>query len=236
MAKGAYLTPRIKKLVAKIYLENHRQIGPTKAREELLEKMRGEGLDKIFGPDFPGVSSVSKLLKEYDERYEGQSPELKELDKPWSTISMSKYPIPPEALPAVLQLWVWTRENLDIEFTIREAQWVARLYAVTKNIPILSFISRAYAATEMICEQIGASYESRHSLDLKMFGLMTGQEITPERQEKILGEGEEEWFLGLSDEEWSDMQQTLEQSGLNGSVRFELIKVIEPSKKQGGTK
>ena len=111
---------------------------------------------------------------------------------------MAKYPIPAEALPSILQLWVWTRENLNVEFTIREAQWAARLYTVAKSMRVLSYCSRTHTLGEILYEQIGAPYESSQcasaNLDLQMFGLMTGQELTPEREKKILGLSDERWL------------------------------------------
>jgi hypothetical protein len=133
MAKGAYITPKIKALVARIYLENHRQIGPTKAREELLKKMKAEDLDKIFGPNFPSVSSVSKLLKECSDRYEEQSSELKELDKPWRVLDIVEHAIPPEMLPTVLKAWGLKSVVEDAPITIREVLWIARLYYIVKE-------------------------------------------------------------------------------------------------------
>lgn len=132
MAKGAYLTPRIKNLIAKIYLE-HRDYGPTKAREELLKKMKEEGLEKIFGTDFPSVSSVSKQLKEYHDRDEERLPESKELDKPWSFSSLAKYPIAPEAIPLVVSIYEkCLMEDAPREWfpSIREALWTGRLHKI----------------------------------------------------------------------------------------------------------
>ena len=111
MAKGPYLTPKIKRLTAQIYSEDH-QIKPTKARESLLKKMKAEGLDEIFGSNFPSVSTVSKHLKEYRDKDEARSLESKGLDKPWSTFSLREYqkPYPPYYISGFggERLWVVT--------------------------------------------------------------------------------------------------------------------------------
>lgn len=138
MPKGPYLTPKIKNLIKRIYIDN-RQIGPAKAREQLLKRMKAEGLDEIFGPDFPSVSSVSKELKRLRGIDEERSDELKGLDEPWSPHSLPKYPIPPEALQLVmstcLKCIVDVRFGLHSELwqlTVREALWIARLYKVVE--------------------------------------------------------------------------------------------------------
>jgi hypothetical protein len=218
MAKGPYLTPRIRKLIAHIYIEN-RAIRPTDARNKLLQKMKNEGLDKIFGPNFPGISTVSKELKAIRERDEARLHELKELDKPWNILSLKDHAISPEALSTVLILWFWTRENLDIEFTIREAQWAARLYAVAKNVPInfFSFAIRAYASNEIVAELTGDFTAKMLSLDMMIYQLMTGQEITPEQIEKIFGEEEDEFFAQVTEEELAFMKSIESATGFQQS-------------------
>lgn len=188
MAKGAYLTPRIKNLIAKIYLENHRRIGPTKAREELLRKMKEEELDKIFGPDFPSVSSVSLQLKKCTKYDEERLPESKRLDEPWSTVTLVKYPIPPEALLSVLRAWVYTSEKLNDIFTVRQALWVARFYGLTEDITTLTLYSRMHAFTEKMYEISGEEYAALglHQVDLQLFKEATGEKVTRQRRERIL--------------------------------------------------
>jgi hypothetical protein len=208
MPKGALLTDDVKILIAKVYKKYPKWKAPM-VRNEVDYLLHGK---KLTG--WPSLSSVQKILAILRKPRE-PSP----LDKPWSSSSMAEHPIPPEALPVVLGLWVWTRENLDIDLSIREAQWAARLYAVTKNMPVhfLSIISRAHAITEIIYELMGVSRRTWHSADLELFALMTGQEITPERMKKILreeGEEEEEMFLGLTDKEWSDMQHIFQSAGV----------------------
>jgi len=132
MPKGAYIPESIKRMVTEIY-RNNRRIGPTKAREELLGKMKEDGLDKNFGPNFPGVSSVSKLLTEYRDNDEKRSHESKELDKPWRILDIAKYSIPPEILPTVVEAWGWTLAEQVEPLSIREALWVARLYYIHKE-------------------------------------------------------------------------------------------------------
>ncbi|MFC1965707.1 hypothetical protein ACFLWI_02000 [Chloroflexota bacterium] len=137
MAKGAYLTPRIKHLIAEIYRKN-RSLGPTRTREELLKKMKEEGLDKYFGPNFPSISSVSKELTEYKKNDEGRSSESKALDAPWTFGSLAEYPISPDAIPIVVSIYEKCfMENLivgcqsdDWLLSVREALWIGRLHKI----------------------------------------------------------------------------------------------------------
>jgi hypothetical protein len=103
---------------------------------------------------------------------------------------MAKYPFPAEALPSLLQLWVWTRENLNAKFTIRHALWASRFYIAIKDMETLSLIARTYSYSEIIHERKGGTFENSSAIDLSIFGEMIGQEITPERKKKILGEEE----------------------------------------------
>ncbi|MDP2932174.1 MAG: hypothetical protein Q8O05_06755 [Chloroflexota bacterium] len=142
MAQGALITLEIKELIAQIHLA-HPDYGPTGLRRELLERMKEIGLDQNFGPDWPGVSAVGKVLANIRANLARRSPETKGIDALWSIGSLAQYPIPPEALLMVLRVSVeptdipvrvanWrARMDKDHEifnFTIRDALWAARLY------------------------------------------------------------------------------------------------------------
>ena len=216
MAKGPIVTPRVEALIASVYQKHPKWKAPM-VRNEVEGILHKRNPHLPIG--WPSLSTVQKILATI--RKSMREMPLDPRDKPWSTTSMADYPISPEALPLILHLWVWTRENLDIEFTIREAQWAARLYAAASKMPVnvFSIICRAHATTEMIYERIGASRKAWHSLDLLMFGLMTGQKITSERIEKMgLEEEEEELYLALTEEERSvfeELFQHLELSELS---------------------
>ena len=104
---------------------------------------------------------------------------------------MVKYPIPPEALPSVLRVWVWTRENTKGTFTIRHAQWAARLYATIEDIGTLAINLPTYSLMEISGELTGTILDLS-SVDLIIFNIMTGLEMSPKRRNKILGLSEEE--------------------------------------------
>jgi hypothetical protein len=194
MARGNVLPERMKALIAQVYLE-HKDWRTRKIREEVIRRWH-QASRNYDDPNWPGLSAVQKILAEYRKRDAEKIPESEELDKPWSTMSLVKYPIPPEALPSVLQVWVWARENMDSKFTIRQAQWAARLYAVIKDIPLLALLSNEHCKFELILKLVGKSVieEPVNGVDLAIFQEMTGQEITPERKKKILRLSDEEWL------------------------------------------
>jgi hypothetical protein len=230
MAKAPHLTGRIRNMIRAIYVADN-QIKPSKAQEELLKRMKATGLNEIFGSNYPSRSTVSKELKSLRKRDETRSPESKGLDQPWSIFSLRKYPIPPETLPIVLHLWIWKRETLGGDFTIREAQWASRLYAVVKNISVefLLIILGMYANSERICELTGESPPDTQVLDLFMFQKMTGQALTPERIEKILGQGEVQLFPTLTQEQANLWQEHGGEAVVETFENMEqLIKSLKP--------
>lgn len=165
MAKGAHLTPKVKKLIAQIYLE-HPGYGPTKIREELLKRMKETGVDQYFGPDWPSVSAVGKVVAENRKRHDARPPELKRLDSPWSLSSLAEYNIPPEAMPAVMSVYKKRLAEND-PLLIREALWVARLHNIIAPPDLVWDWAFLYAFNEMVSEIQGEPFDSRE-LDLEM--------------------------------------------------------------------
>lgn len=216
------IKPYIERIIGSMVLDEQKK--PQEARmppKVLADKIQKEIKQHIKqGDRLPELSTLEKRISAYAK---GEDPR----DEPWSIFSLRKYPIPPEALPTVLNLWVWKREIWGYDLTIREAQWVARLSVLAKNIPVrtLLFVSGIYAINERICELTGMSLTSAHSLDLYIFQLMTGQEITPERAEKIVGQEEEEIFMNLTEAEATFLQHINEEAG--GLVHLEVFEDIE---------
>jgi len=128
MSHGFWLQDDVKSLIREIYLSN-RHISASKAREELLERMRSDErrLDEKYGSDYPKVGTVSNYLKKLRDRDAARSEESKAIDKPWSVGSLAKHPIPADVLPLVLS--VYTRTAIEGDYlTIREALWISRIY------------------------------------------------------------------------------------------------------------
>jgi hypothetical protein len=184
MAKGPKITDEVINLIASVYLE-HQDWRAKEIKKEVNVRLRR--VNPKLPPDWPGLSAVQKELTKIRKRLTELPPEKQELDRPWSMATVMKYPIPPEALLSVLEVWVWTRENLkDAVFTIREAQWASRLYFLTSDTASLAKVARLYAWTEMV-DEISEVRSPHHARDLRLFSLLTRQEITPEREAKILG-------------------------------------------------
>lgn len=158
MAKGTHLTPEVKSRIAQTYLE-HPDYGPTKVREELLKRMKEDGLDRNFGPDWPGVSAVGKVLTDIRQEESKLGPDKE--DRPWSVSALADNNIPPEAFPVVMKAWAKALED-DRLLTIRQVKWIARLYSLhpdlkTLNIDYLIDIALEYANQEQIIKLTGAA-------------------------------------------------------------------------------
>lgn len=197
MAKGPIITSAVQALINSVYQKHPKWKAP-EVHNEVKYILHKD--DSKLPSGWPSLSTVQKVLAIVRKKMK-EEPE-DPLDEPWSTASMVKYPIPAESLPSILQIWVWAWENVNYEITIRDVQWAARLYTVIKDIPLLSFISVSFAATETVHEDVGVSFETSHSADLFMFGLMTGQEITSERIKKTLGLEYHEALIKHLDREW----------------------------------
>ena len=169
MAKAPYLTQRVKDLIAEIYLHEPR-IKSNQAREMLLTRMKAEGLDQNFEPGYPGLSSVTKQLKLCRERDEARTSRSKGQDGPWSLASLVEYPIPSEAIPAVMASYEKTLPDLMVSsfskpLTIREALWVARLQRVVSQELLLDW-AFLYALEERLSGIAGQDFDTYLLLDL----------------------------------------------------------------------
>ena len=201
MAKGPYLTDDIKRHIGDVYLQNP-QIKPTAARSLVLDWMREKGLDKIFGRDFPRVSTVSKVLKDFRDK-DALRANSKDLDEPWDISSLGRHPIPQEALPVVLDVSMQSQQPL----TIREAQWIGRLYGLLSTItsqqgldrvPVDSIggIAAFYATTERINELMGKRLPV--DMDETLWRVLTKQETL----ESALEAYRREFQPGMKDDRW----------------------------------
>ena len=113
--KRARITPDGEALIVSRALESHRL-----QRAVLAEKLQAEFEKRNYA--VPQLEVLEKRISKY--RNHQESPQ----DKPWSTTTLDAYPIPPEALPQVLALWM-LRLKKKKSLTIREAKWAARLSA-----------------------------------------------------------------------------------------------------------
>lgn len=166
----------VRRLIAEAAVTN-----PKKPRRALAIEL--QNLIERMGEVVPSEETIEKLISQ--ARNHDPHPQ----DNPWSLVSVEQYPnlFSPEALPSVLQAWVYVREHLKCSFTIRQAKWVARLYAVIKDIPNLISKALCYAQIELIASIIPGGEIETSGADLSIFELMTGEEVSVERRCQILG-------------------------------------------------
>lgn len=181
MAKGPHLTDRIKQMIAEIYVADH-QIRPGRAQEELLKRMKAEGLDEIFGSNYPSRSTVSKELKSLRERDEARSPKSQGLDEPWTIGSLSEYPIPSDVLPRLFPIWLTNQENpASPPLSVREARWIAQLSGMTEDIELLRLMAEMCAEWELIGELTNTAQLSPSPTMLYIYSRLTRM---PDKEEK----------------------------------------------------
>lgn len=162
------LTPSIKVLIERRLRMERRKPPEEQAPIRLLAyEIRKELKDSKIR-NVPEQSTLEKYI-----RFSKSKPNP--LDEPWEVFTLKDYPIPPEALPIVLDMWVWTLHNLDMQLTIREAQWIARLSGVYDYIPHAMFSSFAdiYATSELVAEQEADIQSIGQSVDLSVWRYIT---------------------------------------------------------------
>jgi hypothetical protein len=127
----------IKKLTEHLIAEE-RKIYKDEPYEDLKKRVEDEQISP---------SAIQKFLSEVNFKIKKN-----EFDQPWHLALMlnPKYAIHPEAIPFVIK--VQQMKDLPDEVTIRQAQWIANLYAVVTDIDDLYYISLFYALYENICD------------------------------------------------------------------------------------
>jgi hypothetical protein len=131
----------------------------TMKRTKLAEKIQSE-------VHWPGKSPEIEVLERkisYYRKHAIDDPE----DKPWSMATIDQYPIPPQAIPAVLACWKRCVQS-DTVLTIREAKWISRLYALMAEEVRQGFVWRhgvKWLESELSCNnEVGTkSYPNQSS-------------------------------------------------------------------------
>jgi hypothetical protein len=150
MARGNVLTPGIKKLIVKVYLE-HPEWHTRKIREEVINQYHQ--VSRIYDdPNWPGLSVIQKELAKIRKKKSELPPEESELDNPWDVGSLLKYNIPPQAIPTLLQIRKTQDDFSEWPLTIRQARWIGRLHSLTGDINRLMTWSRIYDFIESFNE------------------------------------------------------------------------------------
>lgn len=151
MAKGPTIEPFIRTRVAELYKLLSEEKGRPPTGPEVHERLHQEQGKRMFPVALPGLRVVQQILTNARRGFA----EEKESDRPWS-LGESATPthrIPPEANKELLYIWRWCIV-VGRTFTVREAQWVARLRGV---VPLneLHAIAFAYALREWASKALG---------------------------------------------------------------------------------
>jgi hypothetical protein len=186
MAKNPAVSDEVKLLIAKLH-NDHPEWTNTMIRNEVLSAVhkRNPSLPK----GWPSKFVIDRIMPGVRERVKRAGLERNPIDQPWTVQSMadSKYEIPPEALPSVLRVWFLTKQK-GWQFSIRQAQWVGRLYAAITDIEALYGYSVSACFAEMLAEFGGIEgFVGYEPANLFVFSTMTGQVISREEAERIAG-------------------------------------------------
>lgn len=124
MAKGPRITPKVRNMIASIFLKDGNLIA-----KEVVEELR-----KSLGEQAPGLSAVQKELTRIR-----RSPNVaSELDRPWEIGALGKYDIPAEIIPIIIELLRTRSNNEKITgrsfLTIRQVLWITRLAPLMDSI------------------------------------------------------------------------------------------------------
>ena len=163
MAKGPLITLQVETHIVKVYQEH-----PKWKAKEVWNWIRADlkkGNPNV--PDnWPSLSTVQKILAIYRKNMK-QKP-VDPCDKPWCMGTLNEYPIPPDAIPAVLKVYKnnegWREaklEGFDLSLTIRGAKWVSRLsHVIIDDTEKLSFWANEYAGVERIHQLLNYPFNS----------------------------------------------------------------------------
>jgi hypothetical protein len=177
MPRGPKIRPHTRQLIARVHYEHLDWTAKEVQHEVNASLVKGH---PDLSPDWPGLSAVQKELSKLRK---SPSPQ----DNSWNVSSLNELELPPEALPAVIQVWFNNRVNNSRRFTVREAKWVARLYCIIKDIDELTRTARGYAYSEYITEQYGSRFAIA-PLDYHLFEIMTGRQLSDDEIDKLLDE------------------------------------------------
>ncbi len=138
--------------------------------QDLIEKM---------GEISPTEDTLVKLISE------ARNQQPSDLDQPWSIGACAQYNIPSDIIPVLISLQklkVSSGKEVSLgQITIREAQWVARLYPAAEQLInkeiidndgrlwLLSIIVSGYVQRERVSEQMNEQYPNTSDLDRLYF-------------------------------------------------------------------
>jgi hypothetical protein len=172
--RGPQISKEVRRLIISQAVHDARNMPrwPLAARlKDLIEKM---------GYTSPSDETLVKMISE------ARNKQPRELEKPWSIGACSYYNIPHDMIPVLIKLQKLMAEYGDDEdvsrvLTVREAQWIARLYhmaeplirefpnAAESGFLWLDFIASSYVQRERVSEQMNEQYPDTTDLDRLYF-------------------------------------------------------------------
>lgn len=190
MAKGPEITDEVRMLIAKLH-DDHPKWTNKMIRNEVLSIVHEKNPSLPKG--WPSKFAIDRIMPGIRERAKRSKFKPNPFDQPWTiqSMSISKYHIPPEALPSVLQVWFLVKQKRS-NLSIRDAQWVGRLYAAITDIEALYGYSLLASIAETYAERAGIEdFVGYEAVNLYVFSTMTDHVITSEEAKRIAGISEE---------------------------------------------
>jgi len=184
MAKGPKITDEVKMLVARLH-DEHPKWTNKMIRNEVSDIVHKK--DPLLPKGWPSKFAIDRIMPDLRERARRRKFEPNPIDQPWTVQSMSnsKYHIRPQALPSVLQVWFHVKQE-GRHLSIREAQWVGRLYTAITDVETLCKESYMASAMESLAEMAGIDdFRATEAVNLYLFGIMTGHVITSEEAKSV---------------------------------------------------
>jgi hypothetical protein len=185
MAKGRKISDEIVNQITRIHLK-HPDWTAKEVQQEVQAVVRRE--NPKIAQDWPGLSTVQQVMKDPSKKGTKRSPELIGLDSPWSVITLAKYGISPEALPAVLNMAVYFRQEAGLgrRMTIREARWAAWLSSMV-DLHKLFYAIQEYAEEEKAMELSKLRDEFTFMIDDELYLALTSKSIDEPVFDEISG-------------------------------------------------
>lgn len=205
MSKGPRIKPTVRQVIV---VEALKGCNKNKPRGQLAMELEAIIGEKGMGEIVPGRETLLKLISR--ARNHPVSP----LDSPWSLARLAEYEISPEALPVVLQIW---RQRLAYfgPLTIRQAQWVARLYRlIPTDVVLIAHWAELYALWERMGNVLEQEFESSAfdaALVMRPWELITAILTDKIKPDECFGMLPIDELLRLSNETYVDTREEIDR-------------------------
>jgi hypothetical protein len=151
------LTPSIERFIAtRVTADQKKPPKERTPRKILADEIQRELLERKLienGANPPAIGTLEKRISFYS------SPK-QPFDELWSLASLPEHPLPPDAMPVVMAAYRRTLATLggSDELTVREAEWIARLYKVIDDPDLVRDWAWLYAMQEWLADVTGQPF------------------------------------------------------------------------------